>query len=254
MSGDDNRSAGITVTSEAGVVRIGLDRGTANAFDLPMAEAFGRELRNAVAGRARLVVLRGGDRFFSAGGDLRGMRDAIDPGAYVRAVADAMHGGLDAIANSDTLFLTAIRGTVAGAGLGIVLHADVSVCADDATFRAGYGAAGLTPDMGLSYLLPRSVGEVRARRLLLLGEPVDAASALAWGLVTEVTKTAELDSRVDALVAVLSKAPAANATKGLLVGGRIASLSAQLAAEAESISRLFTTDDARLRVSAFLER
>jgi 2-(1,2-epoxy-1,2-dihydrophenyl)acetyl-CoA isomerase len=246
--------SGIDVVHDGDIARITLNRGTANVFDLPMAQAFESALRESIADHARLVVLSGGPRFFSAGGDLRAMREADDSAGYVRAVAAALHGGLNALAQSDTLFLATIRGTVAGAGLGIVMHADVVVCTDDSTFRAGYGAAGLTPDMGLSYLLPRAIGEMRARRLLLLGEPVTADIALAWGLVTEVTPSETLDARVDALAAAMATSPAGNATKQLMAGSRTVTLSAQLDAEAQSIARLFETDDSQRRVSAFLDR
>jgi 2-(1,2-epoxy-1,2-dihydrophenyl)acetyl-CoA isomerase len=246
--------SGIAVVQDGDISRITLNRGTANVFDLPMAKTFESALRESVAGRARLVVLSGGPRFFSAGGDLRAMRDADDSADYVRAVAAALHGGLNALAESDTLLLVAIRGAVAGAGLGIVMHADVAICTDDSTFRAGYGAAGLTPDLGLSYLLPRAVGEMRARRVLLLGDSVTADTALAWGLVTEVTSAEALDARVDALTATMATSPAGNATKQLMAGGRAVTLSAQLDAEAQSIARLFETGDSQRRVSAFLDR
>ncbi len=245
---------GIAVVDDGDVVSVTLEHGTANAIDLPMAEAFEGALKESVANRARVIVLRGGSRFFSAGGDLRAMRDAGDSAPYVRAIAAALHGGLDALAQSDTLLLAAIRGVVAGAGLGIVLHADVAVCADDSTFRAGYGAAGLTPDMGLSYLLPRAIGEPRARQLLLLGDPVSASTALAWGLVTEVVSSEALAARIEALAAAMAASPAGNATKKLIVGSRTSTLSAQLDAEAQSIARLFETADSRRRVSAFLDR
>jgi 2-(1,2-epoxy-1,2-dihydrophenyl)acetyl-CoA isomerase len=245
---------GIDVVQDGDIVRITLERGTANAIDLPMAEAFGSALRDSAAKGTRVVLLRGGPRFFSAGGDLRSMRDAVDTAHYVRSVAAALHGGLDALAQSDTLLLAAVRGAVAGAGLGILLHADIAVCADDSTFRAGYGAAGLTPDMGLSYLLPRAIGEPRARRLLLLGDPVNADTALAWGLVTEVVASDVVDGRADAIAATLATSPAGNATRKLMVDGRTSTLSAHLDAEAESIAHLFETADSRRRVSAFLDR
>jgi 2-(1,2-epoxy-1,2-dihydrophenyl)acetyl-CoA isomerase len=252
--GEDVSVHGIDVVHDGDIVRITLERGAANAIDLPMAEEFGSALRTAVADRARLIVLAGGTRVFSAGGDLRAMRDADDSVQYVGAVATALHGGLNALAESDTLFLTAIRGAVAGAGLGVMLHADIALCTDDSTFRSGYGAAGLTPDMGLSYLLPRAIGELRARQLLLLGNPVNAATALSWGLVTEVATSDALDARIDELAAAMAFSPAANATKQLLASGRTSTLAAQLDAEARSIAGLFETADSRRRVSAFLDR
>lgn len=241
--------------TENGVTSLLIDAAAeANAIDLATAQEFHAAVTRAVTHQIPVVLLAGGPRFFSAGGDVRAMAGAPDPHAYVRELADTLHAALETISNSRTLLVAAVRGAAAGAGMGLVLHADVSICSDRATFRAGYGAAGLTPDMGLTWLLPRAIGDVRARRMLLLGEPIGAETALDWGMVSEVVADDELEGRVEAVVSSLRSGSAANETKALLAGARTTSLHAQLAIEAERISSMIDTPDSRGRVAAFLSR
>lgn len=244
---------GIIDVRDGNIRRITIHRPTsANALNLETATALRDSLHSAAAEGAAVLVLSGGERFFSAGGDLRAMVESGNPQEYVRRLAETLHDGLSVIAESKTIFVAAVRGTAAGAGLGLVLNADVSLCSQSSRFRAAYGAAGLTPDMGLSALLPRAIGEVRAGRLLLLNEQVDAETAFAWGMVSGVVRDSEFDGHVAGVVAALVSMPAVNATKKLLFDGRGRTLAEQMGAEADLISTMVTTPDAQHRIANFL--
>lgn len=253
------RTAGVAgdrvlVRRDGDALHLTLQHGTANALDLPTAQALTAGLRTAVNEGLALVVLRGGARFFSAGGDLRAMQSAPDPSGYIRRLADTLHEGIVALADSSTVLLAVVEGAVAGAGLGLVLNADVVVCAPSARFTAAYGAAGLTPDTGVSALLPLAIGELRARRMLLLGESIDAATALDWGLASELVAGDRLDARVAELAATLTSSPAANETVRLLRRSRLLDLGAHLEEEARTITAMLPSPDAQRRIGAFLSR
>ncbi|MFN7151764.1 MAG: enoyl-CoA hydratase/isomerase family protein, partial [Microthrixaceae bacterium] len=86
-------------------------------------------------------------------------------------------------------------GAVAGGGLGLMLAADYIVASESARFVSKYAEIGLTPDLGVSTLLPAAIGQRRALRMLLQDVTIDAATALDWGLVTEVVPAADVASR-----------------------------------------------------------
>ena len=88
----------------------------------------------------------------------------------------------------------AVQGWAAGIGFQLALAADFAVVADDARLWEPFTERGFTPDSGATWLLPRRVGEVRARELLLLGRELSGAEAAEWGLVHRAVPPADLDA------------------------------------------------------------
>ena len=107
-------------------------------------------------------------------------------GDDVTATAHVIHDGIRTFALSDKPIVAAVQGAVAGGGLGLMLTADYIVAADTAKFVSKYANIGLTPDLGVSTLLPAAIGQRRALQLLLQDRTLSAAEALDWGLVAEV--------------------------------------------------------------------
>ena len=101
----------------------------------------------------------------------------------------------------------AAQGWVAGIGLQVVLAADVTVVADDARLWEPFAERGLTPDSGATWLLPRRIGEVRAREMLLLGRVVSGTEAAAWGMVHRAVATADLAAAAEAILEPLAAGP-----------------------------------------------
>ena len=99
-----------------------------------------------------------------------------------------------------------MQGWCAGIGLNIALAADFTVAADDARFWMPFVDRGFTADSGATWLLPRRIGEVRAREMLMLARVVDGTEAASWGMVHRIVPAAELDANVDELVAQLAAA------------------------------------------------
>ena len=131
------------------------------------------------------MVLRGAGGHFSAGLDLQWLRGLGD----IPAVADLQRGLADfqaavlAVVRCPVPVLAVVEGTAAGFGLDLALACDLRLASRDASFTSAFARMGLIPDGGSTFTLPRLVGIGPALRLLLAGETIDAARALAIGLV-----------------------------------------------------------------------
>jgi enoyl-CoA hydratase/carnithine racemase len=111
------------------------------------------------------------------------MVTAPDRASYVHELAATFEAGLRRLSELPVPVVAAVHGAVACAGLAVVLNCDVVIAARSTKFLMAYSAVGLTPDCGVSYLLPRAVGQQRALELALTGRTLSAEEAMAWGLV-----------------------------------------------------------------------
>lgn len=178
-----------TVTVSAGVAHLCLNRPhVSNALDLAAAESFAVGVRRAGADDVGAVLISGAGPRFCVGGDLAAMRASSDPSAYVMAMASALDEALVALTELDKPVVAAVQGAVAGAGLGVMLSADVVVAAAQTRFSAAYSRMGLTPDCGVSYGLAQAIGLHRALGFVLLDRTINAATAHEWGLVTQIVE------------------------------------------------------------------
>ncbi|HLJ19476.1 MAG TPA: enoyl-CoA hydratase-related protein, partial [Stellaceae bacterium] len=150
--------------------------------------------------------------------------------------------------------IAAVHGAVAGIGMSLVLAADLAIATEDARFTLAYCHLGTSPDGGSTFFLPRTLGMKRAMEVALLGDRLDARTALAWSLVNWVVPTAELSERTMELAHRLAAGPAQAyaGTKRLLGQSLASSLETQLQAEAESFARCAGTEDFVEGVAAFI--
>jgi 2-(1,2-epoxy-1,2-dihydrophenyl)acetyl-CoA isomerase len=137
-----------------------------------------------------------------------------------------------------------------------VLNTDIVLASIKASFHGAYGAIGLTPDAGVSYLLPAAIGSKRASAMLLAGVPVPAAQAHEWGLVAELLEPEQLDTRADELAARLATgaAQALGTTKRLLGAPALAGYRAHLDDEAREITAISTHPDTQARIRSLIDR
>jgi len=244
--------------SADGIARITLNRpDAANALDQQLADEFGRALQLAEADQScHVVVLAGHGRFFCAGGDVAAMAQAPDRADFVSRLAGTMHEGLLRLARSRLVSIAAVQGPAAGAGLGLVLAADFAIASPEASFVGAYAGVGLSPDCGVSYLLPRAVGPRRAARLLLAGHTLGAREALEWGLVGEMVPEGQLADRVSELATALASSPvqALGPTKRLLTSDAVEGYAEHLRQEQEQIAALSEHPDTAGRIEAFAAR
>jgi len=209
----------------------------------------------------RCVILTGMGRAFSSGGNLKAMHEATGAfeggGARLRDQYQYnVHRIAHAVYELDVPLIAAVNGPAMGLGCDIACMADIRIAADTAKFGLPFLKLGLIPGDGGTWLLPRVVGFSRAAELLFTGDPIDAATALEWGLVSRVVPPAELMDHARALAArIVDKAPhAIRSTKRLMRQARTSDYTAALELAGSTQSLLHLSEDHREGVAAILEK
>jgi 2-(1,2-epoxy-1,2-dihydrophenyl)acetyl-CoA isomerase len=199
----------------------------------------------------RAIVLTGEGRAFCAGGDIRAMDDRAP--VDVRRRMQGAHDWVLRLLTSEKPVLTAVNGIAAGAGFSLALFGDIVCAAEDTRFKAGFPGLGAVPDLALAYLLPRAIGAIRAKDILLTNEDIPAASAQAMGFVSRVFPAAELVARTLELAQRLAAGPAVSLglTKRLVARSHELPLEAFLEAEAFAQMTAFASPDFAEGVAAF---
>lgn len=239
-----------------GVAHLRLERPEAsNAVDLPTAHLLGRHVATIADDDAvRAVAVTGAGKRFCAGGDVASFVAADDRATYITELATALDGALQSLAALEKPVMAGVHGAVAGAGLAVMLSCDLIVAEPGTRFVFAYPGIGLTPDCGLSYLLPRAVGQQRALHLALTGDVLDADRALAWGLVTEVVEGAQ-DRAATLATEVASTAPVAlGQARRLLRAGWVLDRADTGAEEARTIGAMVEGDEARILIERFVRK
>lgn len=211
MSHADQHGPTVEYTARGPIVEIALNRPeSSNAMDLEMArsltEAFGRAAADTTTA---VVLLHGRGSIFCCGGDLRSMAAAPDRPAFLAELAAAAH---DAVRLADALskpVVVAVQGAAAGIGLSLVLAGDVVVVGESAKLVTAYTSVGLTPDGGMSWRLPRVIGQRRAIEAILTSEPMTSARALELGIASEVCGDEDVLARAREHALALARRPTA---------------------------------------------
>ncbi len=251
--------APILTVRDSAVATITLNRPTAgNTIDMPLAQALAAALDGIVDDPAvRCVVLTGAGKLFCGGGDIGAFAAAGDnAGPFLGELASALHASVSRLAAMAKPLVVLVNGPAAGAGMSLALLGDVVLAARSAHFTAAYGLVGLTPDGGMSWLLPRLVGLRHAQDLILTNRRVGADEAAAIGLITRVVDDAELLAEGQAVAARMAQSSGVSiaGARALLAASFTNGLDAQLEAEARSIAAAGTTPESREGVAAFLGR
>lgn len=248
-------SDSILVTRDGALARVTFNR---PAFLNAMGFEMGRHWRDVAHeitsdDSVGAVILDAAGPAFCAGGDVLEMATSGASGPDVTGAAQTIHDGIRTFVESDKPIVAAVQGAVAGGGLGLMLTADYIVASEQSRFMSKYANIGLTPDLGVSTLLPAAVGQRRALQLLLQDLTIDAETALDWGLVTEVVPAADVAARAEAVARFwLDNASGAfGQAKRLVRTGAGRSFAENLDDEAASIGARFDTQEARARVAAF---
>lgn len=205
----------------------------------------------------RAVVITGEGRFFSAGGDVRHFAEVGDRlPAAILDITDHLHSAIARFAQMDAPVIAAVNGPAAGAGLGLVAMSDLAIAARSAKFRVAFAGIGFSVDSGGTYFLPKVLGPRRALELMLSNRTLDAAEALAWGLVNRVVDDAELLADAEHWAKTLAAGPskAFGAIKRLVHSSCSEPLETHMEREARTLAEITTTADAREGVRAFVEK
>jgi len=207
----------IVTTIDGGVAAITLNRPEKlNAFTVPMLVDFHRALETAASvDVVRAVLITGAGRGFCAGQDLSDR--SVAPGEAAPDLGESLEVRYNPVVrlmrSMAKPVVVAVNGVAAGAGANLALAGDIVIAARSARFIQSFARIGLVPDSGGTYVLPRAVGVPRAMGLALLGEPLDAETALAWGLIWKVVDDDEVAATATATAAALAAGPTSGLAK-----------------------------------------
>lgn len=201
-----------------------------------------------------LVLTGEGEKFFSAGADLKQFAEGDK--ALAREAARRFGEAFEALSAFRGVSIAAVNGYAMGGGLECALACDLRIAEEQAQLALPEATVGLLPCAGGTQNLPRLVGEGWAKRMILLGERVDAATALRIGLVEDVVPKGEAKARALAWAAQAGKQSPTSvaACKRLVQATRAHSHAAALVAEREAFVDLFDSADQAEGVNAFLEK
>lgn len=205
-----------------------------------------------------------GTRHFCAGAGLASRRDGADaepmpdkrPGDIARMLQQGWQRLIASVLDCDKPVVTAVKGTAAGAGSSLVLASDLVVMSTEAKLVEAFVHRGILPDSGAIHLLTRIVGLRKAAELLMLGEPIDAATCERLGLVNRVAEPQDIDGVAEELVQRLASGPTVmlSMTKRLLAVSSESGRDRAFEQEAWAAEVVSHTADLQEGLASFAER
>ncbi len=255
---------GLDVTLDGGILHLRLNRpDKRNALSDEMQDALIAAVDAAGRDEAvRVILISAAGEHFCSGfdwvarntGGSGGDRPRV--GSIQRRLPAQAHRLVPLLLDTQTPVVCRVHGWCAGIGLNIALAADFTVADDTTRFWMPFADRGFTPDSGATWLLPRRIGDVRAREMLLLARVVEAGEATDWGMVHRIVPAGELDATVDDLVAQLAAGAtvAVGLTKWLINHGRETSLLDHHHNEAFALELSSRSEDFREGLAAFREK
>ncbi len=204
----------------------------------------------------RAIVITGaGDKAFCAGADLKERQGMSEND--VRKQVELYRSELGALDRSRVPVVAAINGVAFGGGLELALMCDLRVGASHCKLGLPETSLGIIPGAGGTQRLPRIVGEARAKEMILLARPIDAETALAWGLLNRVTDVGKnvVDDAIEWLAPIANGAPIAQAS-ALEAIDRSFDVSLEIGLELEKVSydKVLVSEDRREALTAFAEK
>ncbi len=244
----------VRVEVEGGIATIRVDRPKMNPLDIAVQDALGEAARIVSADpQVAAVIVYGGEKVFAAGADIKEMlamtyTDMVDRATLIQEC-------FTAVARIPKPTIAAITGYALGAGCELALCCDFRVAGSDAKLGQPEILLGVIPGAGGSQRLPRLIGTSRAKDLVFTGRMVDAAEALAIGLVDEVVEPEQVyaAARARAERYVHGPAYALRAAKEAIDRGMEVDLDTGLAIEARQFAGVFATRDREIGMASFAE-
>jgi enoyl-CoA hydratase/carnithine racemase len=235
----------------AGVVVIQIDNPPYNALGTDVRARFTAELDALAADLdVRAIVLTGAGKTFCAGDDLR---EAAQRGQGALASLNQFGRLLSQVEQFRVPVIAAVNGHAVGGGLELALACDIRIGSSDARFIGAGVNVGL---MASVYRLPRLVGVARAKSMLLTGLPVDAGTALSWGLLTALVEPAHLaEEALKVAARIASRAPlSVEATKRQTAQAFDFTAEEAAIAAGKELSVLSASRDHQIGIRAFVDR
>ena len=207
----------------------------------------------------RVVVIAGTGKAFMAGADIGMLQGWIEDPRGPAAVEETLKNRFfspNMLENCPKPVIAAVNGFAFGMGCELAMGCDIRIAAQSAQFGQPEIYLALIPGAGGSQRLPRLVGYAKAVEMILTGAPVDAETALKYGLVTQVVPDDQLEEAVAKLVGKLLKRSATGLklSKEVLVGALNQGLYDGIAQELKTFASIFESADAKEGVTSFLEK
>lgn len=211
--------------------------------------------------RVKVVILTGAGSAFSAGGNIKHMRDkkGFSAGSPMQ-IRDAYRNGIQqiplALYELDIPTIAAVNGPAIGAGMDLTCMCDVRIASEQARFASSFVKLGIVPADGGAWLLSRTIGAAKALELMLTGETIDATEAKSIGLVSKVVPHESLMTEALALARRIAANPAQTLrlSKRLLRESMHVSLATSLEIAAAYQAIAHYTKDHDEAVLAFIEK
>jgi enoyl-CoA hydratase/carnithine racemase len=215
--------------------------------------------RTALDPDVRVMIVTGAGKAFCAGGDVKAMNEAKEPGRdrpLLDKIAPSRDRTLLAMRNAPQPIIAAVNGAAAGAGMNLALGCDLRLASIAAKFSQAFVKRGLHPDWGGTYFLPRAVGTATAAELIFTGDVIDAAEALRIGLVSRVLPPEELMPATLELARKIASGPpiAIRLAKRAIYRNAESDLRSALEFETFAQNACFETEDAREGIRAFVDK
>ncbi len=209
----------------------------------------------------RCAILTGAGRAFSAGGDVKAMKNRSGafggrPEQIRQGYRKNIHRIVKSLYNLEVPMIAAVNGAAIGLGCDVACMADIRLASDKAKFGVTFLKLGLIPGDGGAWLMPRIVGSSRAAELLFTGKVIDAHTAENWGLVSEVFPADDLLNAANTLALEIAAQPpqSLRLAKTLMRHGNTASYETIMELSAASQALMHHTDDHIEGVDAILEK
>ena len=253
----------LLVEKTDGIARITFNRPEArNALSIEMRTALIDSMLDFEKDESiRCVVLCGAGNNFMAGGDVKSFAEftTMEPGerhGYFEKRIHTIQPLLLAMQRMKKPVVCVVQGAAVGFGFSLAMACDLVVAASDARFACSYIGIGASPDGSGSYYLPQLVGLKKAMEIAMLGDFIDAPTALSMGLVNRVAGEGMLEEESESLIRRLAKAPTIGLgnVKRLLYAAADNNLAAQLSMEAECFAECAASEDWVEGVMAFNEK
>ena len=214
-----------------------------------LAEAIAQQVDNV---DIRVIVLTGGDDVFAAGAVLTELAEASSMDLYLRRTERYWQ----TIANCPKPIIAAVNGFALGGGCELAMHADIIIAGQSAQFGQPEIKVGIMPGAGGTQRLVRAVGKFQAMRMIMTGCLVSAEEALAMGLVSQVTDDAETLNTAYKMAQQIAKLPAIalEQIKEVVLLSEDVPLNTGLSLERKAFQLLFSTQDQKEGMAAFLEK
>ena len=224
-----------------------------NALNMEVRRLIARHLTEAGEDdTVRCVILAGNEKSFAAGADIKEMAGA----GTIDMIARGTHKLWRTIAACPKPVIAAVNGFALGGGCELAMTCDIIIAGESAKFGQPEVRIGIIPGGGATQRLTRAIGKYKALRYILTGDLFSAREAFDMGLVSEIVPDAEVEKRaVEMAQAIAALSPLAiQQAKEAVLRGMDAALDTGLALEAKSAQILFSSQDQKEGMAAFIEK